>query len=441
MSMRFLRVSAGIAVLLIAVLIASTTAASPVATGPTSHFESALLKAAITTKTVTVGKDPNIELYDPDNKDMYVSNEGANTVSAISSTTYAVTSIKVGTDPLLLTYDATSKAVYVENFETSISVISAANKVVKTIKFPSGTIPLGQFYDPGNGDVYALCVSSSGSVAEQINSATYALKSVALPTGALDMAYDNATLSLMVSSGSSNEVTAISSSNVATKISLTAGVFPSFMVFDPHDSDMYIADTGEGTHGFTKTGNVSVLSSSNKIIATIKVGAYPTIPWYDPANFEIYQINTGIPTGTTYPASTVSLIGTANTVVKTLTVGKEAVVAGYDPKNSEMYISCPRSNLTYAITSANAITAKVATKQYATAAEYDPALGDMLAIGFTSFLGASTADTLVTVIPSTNTGTSTVTLGEGPVGGAGYNPTDSGFWVVNTGTTTVTVIL
>lgn len=395
---------------------------------------------AVTTKTVTVGTNPNFALYDPATKEVYVANEGSKSVSAISSTTYAVKTITVGTEPLLITYNPTTKALYVENFETSISVISTANTVVKTITFPAGVFPISQAYSPANGDVYVLCDTTTGSELVQINSATYAQKAVVLPGAALFVTYDNASSSLVVSSPSANEVTAVSSTNVATTVTLAKGFFPTWMVYNPHDSDLYITDAGETAHGVTKTGNVSVLSSANTIIATVKVGSFPTLGWYDPANFDIYEMNTGKPSKP-FPVSTVSVIGTGNTVVKTLTVGKYAAVASYDPKNSEMYIACPGSNLTYAISSGNAIVAKVVTKQYATAAEYDPKLGEMLAVGFATFFGAPVANTLVTLIPSSNTGTSTVTLGTGPAAGGTYDPTDSGVWIVNGGTTTVSVIL
>ena len=439
MTTRFLRVSAGVAVLLVLVLLASATAASGRGIGAPVRLEVKPLAPTITTKTVTVGTKPNFALYDPATKEVYVANEGSKTVSAISSTTYAVTSIPVGTEPLLITYAPSTQDLYVLNFETSISVISSANKVVKTITFPKGDIPVTQVYDPANGDVYVICDTSTVPQINDINQKTFALTPVSLPIGSLYAIYDNASSSLVVSGGMSNELTAISSKDVPTTIKLTAGISPEWMVYNPNDKDLYIVDDGATTKGISKTGNISVLTSANKITATVKIGAYPTLAFYDPANHDIYAMDTGIPSKP-YPVSSVSIIS-GTTVSKTLTVGKYAVVAGYDPKNSEMYVSCPGSNLTYAITSGNAITAMVATPQYSTAAEYDPSLGDMLAVGFPTFGGTAAANTIVTVIPSTNTGTSTVTLGKGPPGGVGYDPTDSGFFVVNSGTTTVSFIL
>ena len=442
MNMRWLRLSASLGILLVAVLVAST-AASAQSVGLRMESRLPVPTLTVTTKTVTVGKDPNIAFYDPGNEEVYVANEGSGTVSAISSTTYAVTSVTVGSDPLLLTYSVSTKDLYVLNYETSVSVISTANKVLKTITFGSGDIPVNQAYDPANGDVYVLVLTSTTPEMVQINSASYAQKDVPLPTGSLSyITYDNASTSLVVSDGDENELTVISSSNAVTTVKLTVGIWPTWMVYNPHDSDLYISDIGVTTKGYTKTGNVSVLSSANKIVATVKVGELPTTSWYDPKNFDIYVVDTGgLPSGKTYPTSKVSVITTSNKVTKTLTVGKYAVVAFYDPTNTEMYVACPASDLTYTITNANALGPKVTTTQNAGAAIYDPGLGEMVAVGISTFLGASTADTIATIIPSTNTGTSTVTLGEGPAAGTAYDPTDSGLWVVNGGTTSVTVIL
>jgi YVTN family beta-propeller protein len=441
MKMRWFRLSAALGILVVIALVASTTAASAQSVGPRIESRLGISPDAITLKTITVGSKPGFALYDPANKDVYVANEGSATVSAISSTTYAVTTVKVGTEPLILTYSPSSTDLYVLNFEKSITVISSANKVLTTITPAKGAIPFTQAYDPANGDVYVVCVTTTTPEIVQINHATYAQTAIPLPTGSLEyVTYDNATSSLVVSDGEANELSVISSSNVVTTVKLTAGEWPTWMVYNPHDSDLYIVDIGETSHGYTKTGNVSILASSNKITATVKTGELPTIATYDPKNFDIYAVDTGVPSGKTYPTSSVTIIS-GTKLVKTLTIGKYGVVASYDPSNTEMYIACPASNLTYTITNANAAGPTVVTKQYAGATEYDPALGDMIALGITDFLGASAADTLATVIPSSNTGTSTLTLGEGPVAGGAWDPTDSGLWEVNGGTTSVTVIL
>ena len=435
-----IRLSAIPAFLIVLSVIAGATSAH--AAGSPVPSAADALKATISLKTVTVGSDPQLVLYDPANDEVYVSDTGSDTVSVVNSTTYAVTTISVGKEPEILTYGASNKDVYVENFDSNnVSVISSANKVVHTVKLP-GLEPFSQIYDPANGDVYVVTVDATGFEISDINHQTWALKNVTLSAGYSSVAYDNASSSLVVASGETNELTVINATDVATTVKLTTGIFPDFMVYNPDDKDMYIADLGESSKGLTKTGNVSVLASDNKIIKTLKVGQNPTLGTYDPANHDIYQVNTGNISKKPYPSSTVSVIGTSNTVLKTITVGKFAVEAAYDPKNTEMYLPCAGSNKTYAINSTtNAIAATITTTQYADGAGYDPALGDMLAAGLSTFLNSSsTAKTIVTVIPSSNKGTSTVTLGPGPLAGAAYDPKDSGFWGANHGDT-VSVIL
>ena len=439
MTTRFLRVSASVTVLLVLVLLSSATLASAREVAPSPRHETQT-PLTLTTKSVKVGKDPESALYDPTTKEVYVVNYGADTVSAISSasTPAVVATITVGKAPSIITYAPSTGDLYVGNL-TEISIISSANTVVHTVTFPPATFLGAEIYDPANGDVYVLV---SGTSIDQIaQTSPFALTSIPLPTGALFVTYDNASKSIVVSSGESGKVTAISSTDKTTTVTLPKGAVPEWMVYDPHDSDLYITWDTLTAHGFAKTGNVSVLTSANKITKTIKIGAYPSLGWYDPANFEIYEMNTGLQTPPTYVASTISII-TGTTLTTTLTVGKDALIAFYDPKNTEMYVACPASNLTYAITSANAITAMVVTKQNPGVAIYDPGLGETLAIGETEFNGhASTAKTLLTVIPSTNTGPTSLSLAEGPAGGAAYDPTDSGFFVVNSGAGTVSVIL
>jgi len=428
-------------VVLVVLLVVVGASANSIHPGVLSRSSAlSLSPAKVTTKTVTVGKSPDGVVYDPANTEILVANSGSGTVSAVNSSTYKVTSITVGTDPITLTYSPSSGDVYALNSESeSASVIDSANTVTHTVTLPGDAV--GQLYDPANGDVYELTIGSSGYEISDVNHTTFKLTSVALPVGALFTAYDNATGSLVVSAGETNELTIVSSSDKTTTVTLTTGLFPTYMTYDPFNQDLYVTESGETSTGFTKTGNVSVLASDNKIVATIQTGEYPTLSTYDPDNHDIYVVDTGVPKGKTYPTSSVSVITSSNTLATTITVGKFAILATYDPKNDDMYVPCGASNLTYVIDSANAVTAKVTTKDYGAGAVYDPALGDMLVAGISSLENPnSTAKTIVTIIPSTNKGTSTVTLGPGPIEGIAYDPKDSGYWGANHGDT-VSVIL
>jgi YVTN family beta-propeller protein len=446
MGARLLGWSTALAALLIASVLLATGAASATAVSgpalPTHGSTGAGVPlATVTLKTVTVGVDPRVTIYDAANKMVYVSNAGSSFTSAINSTTYAVTKVAGGIPARDLVYDPSDKDVYVENL-SSISILSSANKLVKTVVF-AGTYLLFETYDPANGDVYALASANTTYKMFDINHSTFTTKAIVLPEESLEATYDNASASLVVSSPAENELTAINATDHATTIKLTVGLTPETMVYDPNNKYLYVSDLGEVGSTFTKTGNVTVLSSANKIVKTIKVGKFPTYGAYDPKSHDIFEVNTvGVAVKGVYPNGTVSIINNTNVVIKTLTLGRFSVGATYDPKNQEMYITATASNRTYAINSTtNTIAAKIVTGQNPEGAGYDGKLGEMLVPGDTEFWGTSTAKTTVTLLPSANSPTSTISLGTGPFGDAVWDPVDSAFFAANGGTDTVTVIL
>lgn len=439
------RFSASAAILVVVVLMAGATSPSALGTAPTPPLVLAAHLMTPTVKAVKVGSDPVDELYDTDNHYVYVADAASNTVSAIDSTTLKVTPITVKS-PELLTYDPKDKDVYAENsFQNTETVINPTNGIAKNVTLPG--LAWTQVYDPATGAVYVEVEKTTAPVGyelSEINSTTFALTNVKIPSPAIELTYDNASTSLVATGLESNNITVISSTNVVTTVKLTTGIWPFFAVYNPDDKDLYITDIGESSTGMTKTANVTVLSKANKIVATIKTGAGTFYGAYDPSSHDIYEVNVGhYVVGKPYPKSTVSIIGTNNKVAATLTLGKYCVIPTYNPVNGEMYISCPASNQTFAIdSSTNAIANKITTPQSATASLYDPALGDQVAIGDSTFFdNASTARTVATLIPSSNTGTSKVTLGQGPVGDVLYDPSDSGLWVTNLGAKSVSVLL
>ena len=59
---------------------------------------------------ITVGSRPNGIAYDPDNKKMYVANDGSNTVSVINTSNNTLnTTITVGSHPDGVAYDPDNK--------------------------------------------------------------------------------------------------------------------------------------------------------------------------------------------------------------------------------------------------------------------------------------------------------------------------------------------
>ena len=85
---------------------------------------------------IQVGKGPSGIAYNLDNKMMYVSNTGDDTVSVIDTTTNTVVGnpIPVGDGPSRIAYDNATKSMYVIQSDRSVSVIdTTTNIVVKSI--------------------------------------------------------------------------------------------------------------------------------------------------------------------------------------------------------------------------------------------------------------------------------------------------------------------
>ncbi len=102
---------------------------------------------------------PSPPVFDPENGDLYVSNEGGNTTSVISGATNSlVTNVVVGGGPGAPVFDPANGNLYVANWGSfgngnTVSVISGAtNAVIATLTV--GNQPFGAVFNPMNGDIY-----------------------------------------------------------------------------------------------------------------------------------------------------------------------------------------------------------------------------------------------------------------------------------------------
>ncbi len=105
--------------------------------------------------TVTVGNGPIGVAYDSTQGEVFVANNGASTVSVISTSTNAVVAtVTVGSGPYAVAYDSTQGEVFVANLNAgTVSVISTStNAVVATVTV--GSSPAGVAYDPTDGEVF-----------------------------------------------------------------------------------------------------------------------------------------------------------------------------------------------------------------------------------------------------------------------------------------------
>ncbi len=436
-----------VAVIVLAAVVSTSSLAASVAIAPEAAGARALVgvlpSTVAITKNVTVGKSPLGVAYDPATQSVYVANYGAGTVSVISGSTNKVTkTITVGKQPDVLLYDPTNSEMYVVNQgSSSVSIISTANKVVATVPL-AGNADGDPVYDPSNGDVYlatdSLSLHGFYYNVTRIDHSTNAPTALPVGDGPNFVVYDNATTEIIVSNALANSISRVNSStNAVTTVKLTKGTLPFEEIYDAVDRDVYVLDEGSAK------GNVSVYGTTHKIVATIAVGVSPTFASVDPSTGTVFVTNPGHVNTTTgkYPSGTVSVISTANKLKATVTVGKESFLATYDPTTGDVYVPCVESNATYVIdaTTFKLVGSAISTPQFPDVAFYLPSHQEMLIFGYSNETGTPTTTT-VTVISSSNAVAATLTLPKGPVAGGVYDPKNQDGYISNEKAGSVSVL-
>ncbi|HXQ93839.1 MAG TPA: YncE family protein [Thermoplasmata archaeon] len=448
------RIGALVAVLVVVSMLGANASAAAPRSGPAAGplpLAHALASSVTVKKNITVGKDPGAVVYDPANHLVYVALRGASSVKAINATTNTVAkTIAVGKEPIGLVYDPSNKDLYVENYgSNSFSVISSSDKVVATVAI-RGSFLGSTIYDGANGAIYTLSFAFVPPATldynlSKIDATTQAVTIIPIGTEAGFATYDNASADIVVSNPTTAKLSVVNgTTNKITTVALTAGKIPAEGLYNAANKDLYVLDEGVSSHGTIGTGNISVLSASNKIVATIKTGINPAFLQLDPANHDVYVTDLGKQnTGTgLYPDSNLTVISTANKVATTLMVGKFAGIIAYSPKTNDLYVPCAESNTTYIVNATtNVLLSKtVATPQYPTVAVYSAVAGEVIVAGNANYTGTPTKSDL-TVVSTGNIVAGTVVLGVGPLGGYAYDPTVKASYVSNEGAGTVSVLV
>jgi YVTN family beta-propeller protein len=235
--------------------------------------------------TVWVGDEPDALAYDSLDNYVWVANSGSNNISAISDSKDTVFATYGGfSTPDGIAWSPYDGCVYVSN--------SGANNV--STFFPgSGTIeyntsvggsPGGIIYSNYLGlNLIVVANSDTANISIEDDSSGYIDYTVALAASPLGIAYDSSKNELFVANYLSEGTVSVlnDTSNLLSPTSaIEVGKFPVGVVFDPHDDDIYVANSESGT--------VSVIADSdNSVISTISVGTNPWGITYDPALDEI----------------------------------------------------------------------------------------------------------------------------------------------------------
>jgi YVTN family beta-propeller protein len=294
--------------------------------------------------TIPVRNGPIGIAFDAANSNLYVTNEGDNSVSVISGQTNTVigTPIHVGNLPSGIAFDFYNGGLYVANFPDTVSVISGQTNTVIGTPIPVGNGPIGIAFDPlvlGHPSVFgSLYVTNVyDDTVSVISGQTNTVIGTPIPVGHFPggIAFDSANGNLYVANGGSATISVISGQNnqvIGTIAGPGDGTSVGGIAFDSANGNLYVANSN--------TDTVSVISGqTNTVIGTpIPVGDGPDSIAFDSANGNLYVTN--------YFDNTVSVIsGQTNSVIGTpIPVGYAPRGIAFDSANGNLYVANNHGN-------------------------------------------------------------------------------------------------
>ncbi|MCI4322748.1 MAG: hypothetical protein L3K03_01780, partial [Thermoplasmata archaeon] len=130
---------------------------------------------------------------------------------------------------------------------------------------------------------------------------------------------------LLYASGATPFIAALSGTDyhVEQVLPSGSGTPPGGLVFSPTSQDVYAANPG--------SASVTVVDTSNAVVANLTVGSDPVALAYSPSSKEMYVANSG--------SNSITVIGPTNAVVTTVEVGSNPAALQYDPADSDIYVA------------------------------------------------------------------------------------------------------
>jgi YVTN family beta-propeller protein len=288
-----------------------------------------VITTATNTVTTTI-KDPRFNTpvgvaASPDQNRVYVANNGSSTVSVISTATnMVIATIPVGNGPVGVAVSPDGKTVYVANAgSNSVSVITTANNTVTTIGV--GTFPYGVAVSADGSTVYvANAGSNSVSVIATANNTVTTIGVGSDPRGVV-VTPDGS--KVYVANFGSNSVSVIPATGPVSTINDSSFNAPLGVAVTPDGSKVYVTNFFGNTVSVitTATDTVTPVVSSSSCAGAIPVGSFPVGVSISPDGRTVYVANEG----NAVADGTVSVIATAtNAVTAQITVGHQAVALG-----------------------------------------------------------------------------------------------------------------
>jgi YVTN family beta-propeller protein len=287
------------------------------------------------TATIATGRPGNAVAVDPGTHTAYVVNSGANTVTAIDTSTNTVeATIPVGGSPFGVAVDPGLHRAYVSNTGTNdfnnspptstddtVSVIdTTTNTVTDTITVFAS--PRGVAVDPVTHKV-DVAIYLSGQMAAVIDPTTSPASvttSDILGSRPWAAAVDPSTHLAYVTTLFGNTVSVLDGTSIVSTICCFGG--PTQIAVDPDAGQAYV----------TNSGAVSVIdTSTNTVTGTLPTGSGPSGTAVDPSTHTAYVTN--------YNDNTVSVIDTSDdALIATVPVGDGPAAAAVDPSTHQVYV-------------------------------------------------------------------------------------------------------
>jgi YVTN family beta-propeller protein len=283
--------------------------------------------AMSSTADVPVGSYPIGVAVDPATSEVYVTNNGSNSVSVISAGSDTVTgTVTVGRSPCGAAFDATNDSVYVtDTGDDTVSVIGAYNEV-STV--PVGSGPMGVAVDPLTNTIYTA--NAEGNSVSVINGSTDKVTAT-VPAGTYPqgIAVDPDTNTIYTANAAGNSVTVIDGYNNTVTATIPVGSGPDAVAADPATGFVYVAN---------RTGNtVSVIDEATDAVTdTLPAGTDPTGVAADPDTFQVYVTNEGFPSLSVIDEATDAVTGAPTGPVAPGSVPSDVAV---DPGGGLAYVT------------------------------------------------------------------------------------------------------
>lgn len=298
---------------------------------------------------------------------------------------------------------------------------------------PSGPVEVGVGGSPNS--VVVDTANNTAFVACQFDQTVYAIDVKTdqvvqtYPVGSLPypqaIAFDPANSTVYVANAGSNNVTAISASQLSEIASIPVGPSPEALAFNPANGLLYVADAG--------ASELTLVSTvTNQVVATVPVQSDPVALAIDTKTHDVFVADSG--------TDNVSVLsGKTNTVVATAFVGTEPGPYGaiaYDPGDGDVYVANPGSDNVSVIGGANFTAfAAIPVGSGPSALAVDPAAGKV-------FVTNEYSDNVTIIATATQSVVASIPVGNDPGtdGAIAFNPTTGDVYVPNWGSDNVSIV-